>query len=129
MEQRSQLGSNQSQGLVVAYASNGPKVQGTICDQFLDQQMFLAKTVTKMKTYLLCGFIKPVSDVSSCRKNNWIALGLAIVVKNQFSNIKYLIEKRNPAVIMSIVLSYFFRSVVIAEFVWSRIAHRIFSWQ
>ncbi len=76
----------------------------------------------------MSGFIEPVSDVGSCSKNNWITLGLAIVVLNQFGDIKNLIEKRNPAVIISVVLSYFFRSVKIAEFVWSRVALRIFSW-
>ena len=63
-----------------------------------------------------------MSDVCACCKHNRIALGLLVVIVNQLGNIKHLVEKRHPAVVVRVMLSNFLRDVVVAQLVGSRVA-------
>ena len=62
-----------------------------------------------------------MSNVSAGSKDDWITVWLLVIVMKQLGNIVDLMEQRNPTIVVSVVLRYLFRSVVVAEFVWTRI--------
>lgn len=60
-----------------------------------------------------------MSDVGACGEDDRVTLGFLVVVVEEFSYIEYLVENRDPTIVVYIVFGYFFRDVVVAQFVWA----------
>lgn len=66
--------------------------------------------------------IKPVSNISSSSKHNRVALRLRVVFMDQLGQVEHLVEKRDPTVIVSVVLRNFLWSVKVTQLVRSWVA-------
>ena len=55
-----------------------------------------------------------MSDVGACSEDNRVTLGFLVVVVEEFGYIEYLVENRDPTIVVYIVFCYFFRDVVVA---------------
>ena len=63
-----------------------------------------------------------MSDVGACSEDDRVALWLLVVVMQQFCDVENLVEKRDPAVVVRVVLGNFLGNVVVAQFVGSWVA-------
>lgn len=74
----------------------------------LDQRTFWA-AFKIIFTYFTGFWIEPMSDISASCQNKWITKFVIGVVLNEPSEVKDLIEKRDPTIIFGIMKSYFRR--------------------